>query len=111
MARRFAGSYKNDTPSKQTPAQREARARIVEGLAIAQFQDVFGFRLELAADTVPRLLDDPGADQLDAVLCAVQAGWSWTRRESNFGLPRDADPLEGWIADPGLSPSAIPQAE
>jgi hypothetical protein len=27
----------------------------------------------------------------------MQAAWAWQRRRSNYGLPRDIDPLEGWI--------------
>ena len=48
------------------------------------------------------LADDPGADHLDALLCAVQAGWAWTQRDNNFGVSGQIDPLEGWIADPIL---------
>jgi hypothetical protein len=42
---------------------------------------------------------DASGDRLDATLCAMQAAWSWQRqrRRRNFGLPRDMDPLEGWI--------------
>jgi hypothetical protein len=38
--------------------------------------------------------------QLDALVCAIQAAWAWTRRDHGFGLPEHVDPLEGWIADP-----------
>jgi hypothetical protein len=57
------------------------------------------------------LADDPQADTLDALLCAVQAAWAWTHRERGFGMPEDCDRLEGWIADPashGRSASTLP---
>jgi hypothetical protein len=44
-----------------------------------------------------QLVDEPGADRLDAVLALVLAAWALTRREMNWGLPADMDPLEGWI--------------
>ena len=46
------------------------------------------------------LLDDPRGDDLDAVLCLVQAAWGLRRADSagpGYGLPVDIDPLEGWI--------------
>jgi hypothetical protein len=46
------------------------------------------------------LADDPSGDSLDALLCAVQAAWSWTQRRNNYGEPEGSDTLEGWIADP-----------
>ena len=49
------------------------------------------------------LADDPGADHLDALLCAIQAAWAQTQKHNNYGLPKGADPLEGWIADPTIS--------
>jgi hypothetical protein len=33
---------------------------------------------------------------LDAVICALQAAHAV--RLPNYGLPKDMDPLEGWIA-------------
>jgi hypothetical protein len=46
------------------------------------------------------LADDPTGDQIDALLCAVQASWAWTQRSNGFGAPVECDDLEGWIADP-----------
>jgi hypothetical protein len=48
------------------------------------------------------LADDPGADDLDALICAVQAAWGWINRDKNYGAPENFDKLEGWIADPAL---------
>jgi len=48
------------------------------------------------------MINDPSGDQLDALLCAVQAAWSWLRRDEGYGVPARADLLEGWITDPAL---------
>jgi len=95
LARRLIGrtSYKNDARAKQTGAQRAARALILE-------------RLE-PVDAPTDLADDPSGDSIDALLCAVQAGWAFRLREEGFGIPADADPLEGWICDPGLRETAL----
>lgn len=97
LARELIGkrSYKNDTPSKQTAALADARALLRQGLVERCFA-LFGFAVEIAIDEG----DDPGADRLDALLCAVQAAWAWTRRDDGYGAPKPCDPLEGWIAHP-----------
>jgi hypothetical protein len=59
---------------------------------------LLGSRLEGDRALLRSLVDDGSGDRLDAVLAALQAAWSWRRRARNFGLPRDVDPLEGWIA-------------
>lgn len=101
LARRILGrrSYKQDTRSKQTSAQREARYDLLAGLRKDAVRDRYGFAIE-APET---LCEDPGGDHLDALLCAVQAAWAWRNRANDFGAPPDVDPLEGWIADPFLS--------
>ena len=103
-ARRWSGgeSYKNDTRAKQTAAQRAVRERIVEALTSVRCRDAYGLTLRIDADQARRLVEDPGADLLDAQICAVQAAWAWSRRASGYGIRPDADRLEGAIADPGL---------
>jgi hypothetical protein len=90
--------YKNDAPSKQTAARREARVRIVSALRAGQ---PIGIRLRCSSALDRRLLDDASGDSLDAVVCAMQAAWAEARAEENFGLPVDIDPLEGWIVTAG----------
>lgn len=104
LARQFIGrrSYKNDSKSKQTVDQREARSELLKCLR-AQALDRFGFEIEAPDD----LCADPGADHLDALLCAVQASWAWTKRKEGFGAPAQADPMEGWIADPLLCTTMV----
>ncbi len=94
--------YKSDTKAKQTEAQRIARESIMAGLVSSDFKKIYGFEVEFSDQDKKRYIDDPTGDQMDALLCAVQAAWSWTRRKENFGVTKNADLLEGWIVDPGL---------
>jgi hypothetical protein len=98
LARRLVGrqSYKQDTKQKQTRAQREARHRILEAVLGERLRADYGLQVK----TDLSLAEDPTGDHLDALLCAVQAGWACLRKDENFGMPGDMDPLEGWIADP-----------
>jgi hypothetical protein len=104
IARRFIGrrSYKNDARARQTGALRQAREAIVEGLLSPAFRRHYGFRLGCSAPDAASWIEDGSGDRLDAVLCAVQAAWAWSQRAADYGIPREADPLEGWIPDPGL---------
>jgi hypothetical protein len=92
----FGGSYKNDSVAKQTPARRRARKLIVD--CLASNRNPFGFPLTAPAALLRSLVNDASGDRLDAVLCAMQAAWAWQRRQDNYGLPTNIDPLEGWIA-------------
>jgi hypothetical protein len=99
-ARKLIGprSYKNDARAKQTPAHEQARREMLERLTSAEVCERLGFAVEASSD----LCDDPGADTLDALLCAVQAAWAWRHRAQGYGAPAVTDPLEGWIANPPL---------
>ncbi len=85
-------SYKSDTPSAQTPAREAVRRQIVQALTHAAQPWP---RLVLTAAWKRRLIAEPGADLLDAVICALQAAQASLMPE--FGLPQSLDPLEGWI--------------
>jgi hypothetical protein len=89
-------SYKNDARAKQTPERRQARQLIVDTLTTGA--SPFGIALTGPAPVLRSLVGDATGDQLDAVLCALQAAWAWQRRKHNYGLPKDVDALEGWIA-------------
>jgi len=104
VARAFIGKtgYKNDTKSKQTVEQRDARASIVEGICSNRLVDSYGFRVQLNSEQIGKCIEEPGADMLDSVLCAIQATWAYERRDHNYGIPLDCDPLEGWIVDPAM---------
>lgn len=101
LARRITrASYKSDSRSRQTEARRQARAQIVAALE----SGIDGLRLELRAPSSrDTLIDDGSADNLDAVLCAFQAGWAAQRAESGYAMPAGFDPVEGWIVGAGNS--------
>ena len=98
LARQLIGSrsYKNDSRKKQTKDQRAARHDILEMIFDGALQSTHGLKVEASTT----LAEDPTGDQLDALLCAIQAAWAWTKREDEFGAPRNYDALEGWIANP-----------
>jgi len=58
------------------------------------------FVLNLEKNSKKKCIADKGGDWLDAILCAVQAGWAYSQRFNNFGVPCDCDINEGWIIDP-----------
>jgi hypothetical protein len=104
VARRFLGreSYKSDDRKKQTPAQRTAREKLLEGLGSETLEEAYGFTVEIDAAWREELARDPMADTLDSVLCAVQAAWAYTKSGERWGVPEECDRDEGWIMDPQL---------
>jgi hypothetical protein len=86
-------SYKSDDRGRQTAERERVRAELVAALEAGRTR--LGLRLLLDDRQRNELTADPTADRLDAVLCLLQAAWASTR--ANWGLPPDADPLEGWI--------------
>lgn len=98
LARHLIGktSYKHDQKSKQTPVLHEARIKMIDKILAGSLKESYGLMVQAPRE----LAEDPTGDKLDALLCAIQAAWAWTKRESNFGIPPEYDPLEGWIADP-----------
>lgn len=95
LARELIGnrSYKSDEVAKQTPERLIARKDLIE--ALEQGRSRLGLRLRLTHAQRDALAADASGDELDAVLCLVQAAWA--ARAPGFGLPADLDPLEGWI--------------
>jgi hypothetical protein len=103
LARTIVGrrSYKSDTAAGRTAERAQARCEIVMALQDAVLP---GLALRLHPLLRERCIDDPRGDLLDAVLCAVQAGWGWQRREQGYGLPDRIDPVEGWILNSPHAP-------
>lgn len=105
VARHLLGprrSYKAETKRKQTDARRKARRTLVTALVAGATAKRYGFPVQMSRFCATALVDDAKGDLLDAVLCAVQAAWAWTRREDGWGIPAGCDRLEGWIVDPCL---------
>jgi hypothetical protein len=94
-------SYKSDEKNKQTVARAEARRDLVTGLLSDKLQHQYGFSLHLPSELPAQLIADPTADQLDALLCAVQTAWAMA--QPDHGIPKNCDVLEGWIIDPSLN--------
>jgi hypothetical protein len=94
LARQVVGrvSYKTDDPRKDGGSRRAAREAITSAIEAGRM----GIAVAFSAGLREPCVEDPTADTLDAVLCAVQAAWGWRRRDANFGLPAAMDPLEGW---------------
>ena len=110
VARRLIGaqSYKPSADNESMRALTDARRAVVEGLVAQTLSDEFGVQIVIAKAIREELIEESSGDSLDSVLCALQAAWSWTRREHGWGIPEQVDPLEGWIVDPGLG---APHAE
>ncbi len=104
VARRLIGkqSYKSDERGKQTIEREMARKEIIGGLRSEALVNCYGLHVELTDEMAEMLMRDAMGDKLDAVLCAVQAGWAFLQGESGYGIPAGYG-IEGWIVDPGLS--------
>lgn len=98
-------SYKTDNIKKQTKARQSARGDIVRGLRSKEMNAQYGFDVTFSSSDAEEFVSDGSGDKLDALLCAVQAGWAYTQREQNYGIPADCDALEGWIVDPAMAKS------
>ncbi len=95
LARELIGSrsYKSDDKAKQTPERLIARKDLID--ALEQGRSRLGLRLKLSHAQRDELADDGSGDKLDAVLCLLQAAWA--SEQPHYGMPANADPLEGWI--------------
>ena len=97
LARKQLGirdSYKSDTRREHTPARKAVRNKIVQALKAGR---PLGIQVVIAAKLQRQIVADGSGDLLDAVICAAQAAWGWSRRGANFGLPPGVDSGEGWI--------------
>ena len=99
-ARQLIGNrgYKSDAKPKQTAEKHDAREDLIAALTGESGQTAYGF----SVDAPRELAEDPGADDLDALICAVQAAWGFSRADRGYGAPSGVDRLEGWISDPSL---------
>ena len=97
--RRYIGRtpYKSDTRAKQTQEKQAARIELLRVLQAKAFYHEYQFNIALSQEFRRRLVEDAAGDELDAVICALEAAWSWNQRNKNLGIPSDVDPNEGWI--------------
>jgi hypothetical protein len=104
LARHLIGrdGYKNDSVRKQTKKQYQVRCSLLDCILRGEIEASYGLRVEASSS----LAEDPSGDQLDALLCAIQAAWAFTMRDRGYGAPYGADTPEGWIADPNLCRTA-----
>ena len=102
IARRWIShrGYKTDTVKQQALERLAAREQILRGLRSTDANMYFGLDVHCRDEDANVLVRDGSGDALDALLCAVQAGWAYSQRDRNYGIPPDCDPLEGWIVDP-----------
>jgi hypothetical protein len=103
VARRFLGraAYKRDGVP-DTPERRASRETLLSGLTSEAPRESYGFAVEMNGLWREEFVGDPSADVLDSLLCAVQAAWSYTRKDNGWGIPPECDADEGWILDPAL---------
>lgn len=99
---RWAGAagYKSDNRQRQSDQQARNRHTIINAVKSDGFATRYGFSVSVDREIMRAALADPTGDTLDAVLCVLQAAWAWSQYLSGWGIPVDADPLEGWIVDP-----------
>jgi hypothetical protein len=99
LVRHYIGRtpYKSDTRAKQTPEKQAARLDLMRSLQAKTFYHDYQFKLALNQEFRHRLIDDATGDELDAVICAIEAAWSWNQRNADLGIPADVEKNEGWI--------------
>jgi Protein of unknown function (DUF429) len=104
VARRWIGksSYKSDDRARQTVDKEVARQRILCGLRSPELLNSYGCKLEMTEVQADAFVRDATGDDLDALLCAVQAVWAYLQRDNGYGIPPDCDRVEGWIVDPAM---------
>lgn len=90
-------AYKTDTKAKQTQEKQAARIELLRALQAKAFYHEYDFHLAVTAEFRDRLIEDAAGDELDAVICAIEAAWSWNQRNKNLGVPKSVDQSEGWI--------------
>jgi hypothetical protein len=100
LARRLIGrrGYKHDARRRQTIEHKNARQELVGKLSGGSLEETHSLAIELPSRDA--FVDDPTGDNLDALLCAIQAAWGWLQRDQRYGAPAQVDSVEGWICDP-----------
>ena len=112
VARCCIGSnrYKSDNPCTNRNEMTEQRQQIVNAICAIDgnktaFLSTYNIKVQISPELKSECVNDPSGDYLDSVLCAIQAAWSYTMKENNYGIPMDASIIEGWICDPQIFPN------
>jgi hypothetical protein len=106
LARHLIGraSYKTDNKKQQTEKLRDWRRIMLDRILGGGIELLYGLRVQ-ASKHLDCMVNDPSGDEIDSLLCVIQAAWAWTMKDRNYGAPSGADArLEGWIADPIANP-------
>jgi Protein of unknown function (DUF429) len=96
-------SYKKDGKEGNTPKRIAARETIVANLSVFA-KTHYGLNVTTDALLAHGCVEDGSGDTLDAVLCAIQAAAAqraFEAGDTRYGIPKDADDFEGWIATVG----------
>ena len=103
IARAFIGrqSYKSAERAGQAQERQLARQRLLDALCSPALSAEYNLSLDLPPALRQQFIADPLADYLDALLCAIQAGWASS--QPGYGIPVDCDKAEGWIVDAHMS--------
>jgi hypothetical protein len=97
-------SYKKDGKEGNTPKRINARATILANLP--EFAKAhYGLTVAIDKSLESECVQDGSGDTLDAVLCAIQAAvaqYAFDTGDVRYGIPKEADDFEGWIATVGV---------
>ncbi len=112
VARRWLGkrAYKSDDRKKQTDPLKLARRDLIAAIRSPELTSAYNLQLSLSDELAIQLVEEPMADRLDAILCAIQAAWAYQMREHLHGYDYGIPPNfanEGWIADPSVLDSYL----
>ena len=103
LVRKLVGAVSYKGEGRDTAPRRDQRGRILAALADSGLE-AYGLSVAFSPAQTRDMLSNGSGDLLDALLCAVQAAWAWSKRRVNYGLPENVDPkvlaFEGWIMDP-----------
>jgi len=90
------------TKGKSKAEMEQSRQSIVRRIQQPALTAPYELSVRLSTRMAQKCIEDGTGDTLDAVLCAMQAGWASRKRAKNHDAPLRIDLLEGWITDPSL---------
>ncbi len=99
VVRQLIGKRSYKSEKAKLPTHVASRREIVERCEADTLKSAYGVSVRLAKKIADQIIDDPKGDGLDSVLCALQAASFELKNQTAQPIPRQADPLEGWIVD------------